>query len=313
MSYLQVGADGSNSMTRLCLEGDEATWKTGLALTAPGKKILFSFDPGFKRAFYGVKYPEYFQGKTVRVISKEELMGVVGDPALPGLKTSADLRASWANTEVTVFDLPEPIQISVGGGVAGASELFAKFSIVISECFADPMVDTIILDTATIARRIAADSHLQSVQKTNPGRIQLIQIEYGKPNDLIRAIYGTAEASDKNFIAIHHLTDDYEEYIDAKGEVKSRKTGKRVMEGLANTYRWFDVCFRMTKEQTTHYQTHQPMTVIKATYVKCGYDLSKEGTFLINPTWNTMAQDLNKGIYDPSAQIPESVLSSAQQ
>ena len=81
--------------------------------------------------------------------------------------------------------------------------------------------------------------------------------------------------------------------------------GKPVMEmeGLYNTYRFVDVALRNGKIQVAHpVVSGQKMTVTQGTFMKCGYDISLEGSTIGSPTWDGIAKVLNKNLH-PKARI----------
>lgn len=258
----------------LSIEGEEACGKTTLAYTAPGKIVGFQFDLGSERALFGTQYEELFKGKEIQTI-----------PYSP----SPDPKGAWSKHDITVYELPSPIQLE-GIRVFGAEELWLYFIKLFAKALTDPTVDSIAVDTMTIARKVRADAHLQSLQEKafnrdgtrKPGvhlREQLQQIEYGHPNGSIRDLYTAGAGSRKNMAAVHHLTDEYRPSTDGKGEVTSVLTGKRILEGLAQTYRFVDIAVRCSKNGKKG---------ITAQFQKCGYNLALEGTSIDSPTWDKL-------------------------
>ena len=252
------------------LEGDESSGKTTWAYTAPLPIVGFAFDMGFERALFGSKYVELFEGLDIEVIRYDP---TVVEPA----PFTAD---------ITIFELPAPVQFS-GTKVKGYSQLWGYFITRIAAGMTDPRIRSLVVDTMTSARRVRADAHLEELQAKarpdQPERVQLIQIEWGKPNDDIRNLYTTSQGVRRNLVAVHHLTDERKDGVDRDGKiVQGMLTGQRVMEGLNNTYRLVDVALRMEKVGAS----------IKAKFQKCGYNLSLEGTALDNPNWNTLVDQI---------------------
>jgi len=272
----------------LSIEGDEATGKTTLAYSAPMPIVGFAFDMGIERAIKGGKYEELFKDVSVEVI-----------PYVKGV-TYLEADAPWKDFDITIFELPSPIQLD-SMRLRGNNDLWLYSINLMAAAFTDPRIVTIVVDTMTIARRTKASAwleHLQNAaydQSGNPisdgrggflkPREQLIQIEYGKVNDAIRDIYTTGagvkwgDGRPKNLIAVHHLTDERKEDLDKDGKVVQLLTGKRILEGLANTYRFVDIALLTTKENKK----------IKGELRKCGYNLDLEGAMLANPTWDSVA------------------------
>ncbi len=272
----------------LSIEGDEATGKTTLALSAPLPIVSFQFDMGIERAIKGGKYEELFAGLTIEVVPYDK------NPE----------GKSW-DSDITIFELPQPIQIDAMR-LKGNSELWTYFVTLIAAALGDPKVATIVVDTMTIARRTKANAHLEGLQqaaydangnliivqgKPMKPREQLIQIEYGKVNDSIRDVYTTgagvkwSDGRAKNLIAVHHLTDKRVDHVGPKGEVEQILTGEKILEGLAQTHRFVDIAILTRKENKE----------IQGELLKCGYSLSMEGMVLADPTWNSIASAVSIG------------------
>ncbi len=255
----------------LSIEGEEATGKTTFAYSAPTPIVGFAFDMGIERALYGGRYKELFDGLRINVV-----------PYKGGTPTTV-----FDNMDITIFELPAPIQLDTVR-IRGCVELWDYFLVTCVKALTDPAIKSVVIDTMTLARRIKINAYLEGLQDAfvpNPSkpyekmREQLLQIEYGKPNDAIRDIYNTGAGVKKNLIATHHLTDEYKSLPTGRdGKLESTPTGKRIMEGLNGTYRFVDVAVRMAKADKT----------LTGELVKCGYDLSLEGTRLEGPTWDTV-------------------------
>lgn len=274
------------------LEGEEATWKTGLMYTAPFPIVSCNFDMGWERSMAGVRYREY-EGLRRKVYHYQP--GMVPDKSM------------WADTDITIFEMPSPIQLD-SQVVKGCIELYGFFVAVYANALMDPKVKTVGVDTMTICRRIKVDAYLQGMQqqwlKAHPQqaeqgiytysytnsdgrtvwdnmRVQLLQIEYGRPNDDIRDLYTMAAGLGKNLVATHHLTDE---------RIKNELTGRRVLEGLNQTYKYVDVALRMEKRNT------DKGVELSAKWMKCGYNLGLEGGVLPNPTWNTIVDTVTMSL-----------------
>lgn len=266
----------------LSIEGDEATGKTTLAYSAPLPIVGFAYDMGVERAIKGGKYEELFADLTINVIpyNKEETH-LEDEP--------------WKGSDITTFELPSPIQLD-SMRLRGNTDLWLYSIKLMAAAFSDPKVATVVVDTMTVARRTKASSHLEVLQNAAYDaagnriqgvnlREQLIQIEYGKINDAIRDIYTTGAGVKKNLIATHHLTDERREALDKDGKVVQMLTGKKILEGLAQTHRFVDIAILTTKENKE----------IKGELKKCGYNLGQEGTVLSNPTWDSIANLVSMG------------------
>ena len=256
----------------LSIEGDEATGKTALAYTAPLPIVGFSFDPGYERAILGARYEEFFEGLNIKYVDYDK----GGDPKLD---TVAD---------ITIYNLPQQIQID-SDAIHGTNELWSYFVSLYTQAVQGG-ARSLVVDTMTLARRIKADAYLQTLQEKNAqgarGRKQLLQIEWGHANDSIRDLYSVAQALKKNLVAIHHMTDERKDGIDRDGAVTSMLTGKKVLEGLNQTYRYVDVALRMEKKGSE----------LTGTMVKCGYNLQLEGNPLKNVSWDRLVTMIEMGL-----------------
>ncbi len=284
----------------LSIEGDEATGKTTLAYSAPLPIVGFAYDMGIERAIKGGKYEELFKGLDIEIVPYtpiEDYATISDEPP-------------WKGHDITIFELPSPIQLN-SMRLVGNTRLWLHSINLMAAAFSDPAISTIVVDTMTIARRCKASSHLETLQNTayladgSPApdgkggflkpREQLQQIEYGKINDAVRDIYTTgagvkqADGRPKNLVATHHLTDERAPGpTDDRGRETQVLTGKKVLEGLAQTHRFVDIAILTTKENKQ----------IKGELKKCGYNLAMEGTVLANPTWDSIANLVAMGTGD---------------
>lgn len=261
----------------LSVEGESGCGKTTLAYTAPSKVVGFAFDMGVERALYGGLHNQLFKDRTIQIVPYDSKA-----PAVPQV-------AEWNNNDITVYELPQPIQLDTIM-ISGAEILWNYFIGHLVTVLKDPGVRSIVIDTMTVARRVKADAYLEGLQaNTQEGkkpRERLLQIEYGATNDAIRGIYTTAAGMKKNLVAVHHLTDERKETIGPTGQVEMALTGKRILEGLSQTYRFVDIAIR--NEKLVNPTKDQPR--IRTVFNKCGYNLALEGTPIGNPTWDMLSQ-----------------------
>ena len=260
----------------LSIEGEEATGKTSLALTAPLKVVSFQFDMGAERAVLGARYEEYFKDLSINTVAYED-----GGSDVPIIGVA----------DITIFECPQPIQID-DIEVHGMVKLWNYFLVRLGQALREPEVRTIVVDTMTMARRIKIEAYLESLQEKarksgSKMRERLLEIEYGAPNGAIRDIYTTCAAIKMNLVATHHLQDEYQDGMKGN-EVVSSKTGKRILEGLNQTYRFVDVAIRMVKSGSD----------LTAKFTKCGYNLSLEGMTVKDPTWDRLMSTIEGSLGD---------------
>ncbi len=266
----------------LSIEGDEATGKSTLALSAPLPIVSFAFDMGAERAMMGGRFNELFNGVDIHYVPYDRSEAVLSGR----MEGETGL---WEGHDITVFELPPPVQLD-SIRVKGYVTLWTYFIAMCAKAFMAPEVKTLVVDTMTVARRVKCDAYLESLQnaafdaagKRLPAvhlRERLSQIEYGNPHDAIRDIYTTGAGVRKNLIAVHHLTDEYAKMPNEKGMIEDKATGRRVLEGLKNTNRFVDISIRLTKDKGQ----------VSGEFIKFGYSLPIEGTSQSDPSWDKIA------------------------
>ena len=244
----------------LNIEGQEATAKSTLALTAPLPIVCLSYDMGHKRAIWGSKFGEHFKDLKIEV-----------EKYKPGTKAP-----SYSGNDITVYAIPWPMQLDkedIRGHVAiwdYTIELFGR-------AIMDDNVGTTVFDTMTLLTKSKRDAHLEAANMKEPSkkRTQLTQIEYGRPDTDIRSLYQMAASFEKNMVVVHHLRDHYGPVL--KGDkIEQGPDGTLEHEGVRDSPRFFDVSVRNENKKGT----------ITATFQKCGYNLNLQGMSITDPTWN---------------------------
>jgi hypothetical protein len=259
----------------ISVEGNEATGKTTFAYTAPLPIVGFSFDMGADRAIYGAQFPKWFKDKKVEIVNWDK-----------GTKPKPH---DWSKNDITIFELPQPIQMDPER-LVGLNDLWGYFVFHCSRALDDTTVNTVVVDTMTLARRIKADAYLEELQMNSKGqpRKQLIQIEWGHPNDSIRNLFTAAQNLRKNFIAVHHLTDERKDMVGSDGKINQGvPTGKRIVEGHS-PYRYVDMSLRFEVKDGE----------VEATISKSGYNLSLSGTKITDPNWDGLMNMVEMSIGD---------------
>jgi len=244
----------------ISLEGENATGKTTLAYTAPLKIAGFAFDLGFERALFGAR-ASLFEGLKVEIV-----------------RYAPDAEPPPFEADITIFELPQPLQLDTIR-LKGMLRLWNYFLVRYAAALQDEGIRSLVVDTATLARRIKADAYLETLQEKEPTRQQLIQVEWGRANDATRDLFNTSESFGKNLVALHHLTDERKDAVGSDGKiVQGMLTGNRILEGLGSTHNFVDVALRMKKDKGQ----------ITAEWRKCGYNLAMEGTTVKDPSWNIL-------------------------
>lgn len=252
----------------ISVEGQEATGKSTLLYTAPLPIVCFSLDMGHERSLYGAKFGEFFKGLKIEFV-----------------KYPKGTTESYKGNDITVFELPPPIQLDPMR-VVGYMEQWEYFVNLFAELIQDDEVATVGIDTMTILTKNKRDAYLQELQKkAQPGqtpRKQLQQIEYGHPDGQIRNLYTSASSMGKNLIAVHHLRDHYAPMLNADGQMTTGPDGTLEIDGIKDTPRFVDI--RLTNEKKGG--------VISSKFTKCGYNLELEGTTIPNLNWDSLVNIL---------------------
>ena len=256
--------DGLEAAMILSIEGDESTGKSTLAYTAPLPIVGLSTDMGHERAIYGSQFAKWFKGLDIEFVRYSKGGGKVDLPVT--LSRGKD---------ILIYELPAPIQFDPIKQV-GYLEQWDYLLEVFMDQVQEPE-GSLVTDTMTLLNRNRRNAHLQFMQKKDPSRSSLIQIEYGKPNEAIRDLYQAAQAFRKNMVVTHHLKQTYEPEI-VNGKVEHIWKGKYETDGVPDTRKQVDVSLRMSKEGSE----------LKGMFMKCGYNLSLEGDSLPNPSWNML-------------------------
>lgn len=237
--------------------GEEGTCKSTFALTFPPIIRHFDIDVGgYARAAWrlsedvraGIRSKSY----PLDVIQIDKMMG-------------AAVRAGANNT---VVDIRFPKR------VVGMRELWQRIIIDFVEACRDPIVQTIIFDSATLMWTICHNSHLQEVQEkqlaqgvsenSKEFREKLLAVEFGPANDKFRTVVHTARSFKKNVVMVHYPTDEYGAVPDGNGGIKNDKTGRKVPDGMKEIGKMADLVLN------TYIKTENGKSVPKAKILKCG-------------------------------------------
>ena len=271
----------------ISVEAETGVGKSTFAFTAPKKLVNFNFDLGAEGAIYGYKYPELFQRFSIGIIPYE-----------PSYLANYISTKCWSTSDITIIELPLPLHLH-GELIKGRSELWDYFMKLFIAVCEDAEVRTIVLDTATQAKQVKVDAHIQLLQEqtiahnlTQPKdkqekiRQQLIEIEYGKPYGDMRAVYQYMTAIKKNLVALHQLKDKYETRINSKGQSEQMPSGEQVLDGATKTMELMDVGLRLSDKGKKVY----------GRVTKCRPNRNLEGDELENPTWNSVMDLLSMSL-----------------
>lgn len=261
----------------LSIEGPEKSAKTTFAYTAPLPIVGFQFDLGHDRAIYGTQFDKYFEGLKIETHKYNRI-------ANEGIRPSPEL---WAGKDITIFELPQPLQFD-SSLVSGYIHLWEYFISLLGMVASDSNVNTIVLDTATVARGVKTNAYIEELNnkaKANNTalRKQLLQIEYGHVNSAFENIYTIMKSLNKTFITVHHTRDERKDQL-IRGELVSVPTGNLELDGWNKTYRFVDVAIRNSVDKG----------VVSSEIIVCGENLELVGSKFPNMNWNFLV-DLISG------------------
>ena len=263
----------------LSLEGSTATAKTTFALTAPLPIVCFSFDIGTEYAIQGLKFKEYFEGLNIHTVKYDRLH------ESNNKVESGSHETLWQQNDITIYELPQPIQLD-NTRVTGYINLWNYFIRLFGLAASNSYINSIVLDTATIARSVKANAYLEELNQGGKPRKQLLQIEYGHPNSAIENIYSIMAAIGKTFIATHHMRDQYVPQL-VNGQMETVPNGLLELDGWNKTHRFVDVALETIKDKGQ----------FRARYVKCRMNPQLEGGYIIGaPTWDNLVEQISASL-----------------
>lgn len=267
------------------VEGEEKTGKSTFAYTAPLPMVVFSFDMGHDRAIYGKLYPEFFEGLDIAVYPYQQPEVTWNQ----GKASAKVVHESFEGHDITVYEVPKPMQMDPNK-VEGFMAQWAYFLTIYVKAMQDPLINTVVIDTATLLYKNKVDAYLEELNAKGSARKQLLQIEYGHPNGEIRSVYDLAAASKKNLVTVHHLRDHYVSRPGRDGVIESVADGTLETDGMKETARKVDIELRIEKNKDGRLIGRMPT---------CGPNLAMENNPIPNPTWDTLMDMVELGWHGP--------------
>lgn len=228
------------------MHGPPGSMKSSIALSWPKKIAFYDFDFGVHRA-WGMKQVGEISGLGVN----ESVWEYNGEPD---------------SVLVRRQKLPHRSFTERYAKLEGYIEYWGTMINQLLRDCEDESIRTIIFDTGTIEWSICCDAYLQELQEENvikhqALRKQLQQIEYGEPNRRQKQIYDMVKSAGKDFIMVHHETDEYVPYVvngvmqkDEQGRPVSIQTGNKVPDGFKQTLKICDwELYTPSKESKGYY------------------------------------------------------------
>lgn len=267
----------------MALDAEPKSYKTSTMFSGPLPIVGLCYDLGYERAIYGIHGPELLKG--VDFDPDKHIVPYVPGQTVANIRMNAKSKWKDRPNGITIFECPLPLQ-DLMGPIQGVKEVLDYSQIIAGEVIRDASLHsgTLAVDTATLLREFAADAHLQNLQKipsaSGQMRVQLQQIEYGKPNDKVRDVMNAIKASGMNCIVTYHMTDEYVKQAGANGQVESVATGKRIAKGVVDRDKYIDIAMYLYNDGTT--KLPKP----KGRYTLCGFNETLIDDVIDNPTWN---------------------------
>lgn len=267
------------------IEGEEGTGKSSFAYTAPIPMVVFSLDMGHTRAIYGKLYPEFFDGLRVAIHPYKK-------PEVKWDKGQATAKVEfepYEGNDVTIYEMPTPLQMNPNA-VEGFMAQWSYMLTIYAKAVQDSNIQTVVIDTMTLMYKNKVDAYLEELNVKGSGtRKQLLQIEYGHPNEGIRTLYQFATATGKNLVAVHHLRDHYVSRPGRDGVIESVADGTKETDGMRDTGRYVDIALRTEKRDGK----------LVSKMIKCGPNLGMENVPIPNATWDSVMTMVEVGWHGP--------------
>lgn len=224
--------------------GRPGTLKTSIALSFPGKIKMYDFDLGAHRGWEFKKSLESGQ-----LIHKE----------MPLPVKSITKRSSL---------------------VEGCSEMWEQFIRDYTESMENPEIKTVIIDTATNEWTLCADAYLQELQRFNPTRKQLIQIEFREPNQRQKMLFSAPRVYKKKLVLVMHETDERvplmyngQPVLDQNGQQQTTMTGRKIPDGFRQTIGLADWIFYTDVEERVEGKEKKQVPSVTIEKSAAGIDL----------------------------------------
>lgn len=270
----------------LSIEGEEKTGKSSIAYTAPLPIVAFNLDMSWSRAIYGKLHPEYFKDLKIKAEPYKK-------PTVTWTNGQATAKVEYepyAGNDITIYEMPAPLQVDTNK-VEGFMAQWAYFMTIYVAAVQDPLVKTVVIDTGTLLYKNKCDAYLEELN-TREGKVrkQLLQVEYGRPNEGIRSVYSFAKSTGKNLITVHHLRQHYAQRLARDGSIETYADGTLETDGMRETDQHVDVVLRVEKRKDGSIVGSMPV---------CGLNLAVENTPIPGPTWDKLIDVIEMGWYGP--------------
>ena len=250
------------------LKGEANSGKSAFALSFPGKVLVHEFDyGGFERAVT-VHRDRQDAGDYVLKSYTPPLDNVRKNLGIKDETTQRlhGIRALW---EQFIDDFCDGLEDSTVNSLS--LDTFSKLYYLNAEALVELMQD---------------EQELKGMKAGDKYRQQLLQIEYGKVNTRMNALFEAAANKGKNIILVHHMADTYGQVLN-NGKVETAVTGRDAKGwkhcGFAAAD-LSDIVLQFTQE------TVDGKLVFRATFTKAPPALM--GTYMDMPTYDDMVNRL---------------------
>ena len=261
---------------RMGLWGDVKTAKTSLAMTFPKPIFHVDLDQGFHRVtnrLGGLTYLEWSNYD-------------------PNGKMLVEKIAQGHVADIYTKSYQQPL-LWPGSKIVGIEDLWNEVVQDVIAAYQLPKIQTVVLDTGSVAWELACNSELERAQRTKEDKQTLGVFEYRRPNNEMRALYGGAKTYDKNFAIVHHMAGVYEPRVNSNGRVSDVKVGD-TWKGFKEMGAMVDV----VGQTLIHEEKDAQGIIIKRTprvYIgTCGLTLEMEGRNVDEPTYDNLVGFINE-------------------
>ncbi len=248
--------------------GEIKTAKTTLGLSFPKPLFHLDFDQGIDRAL-----PRFLDCRVLRVPDNTPLSQV-------------NMQGADIITKPYILPIKWP-----GQAIQGLIKLWESVMDDMRVACESSYIKSIIPDTGSGMWKMCTLAHLERLQLKDPNRQSIIQIEYGRPNGEMRAMFSAGRKYYKNMAILHHVGGMYEEKFVPDGKGGLKKESIRIgdtWDGFGGMGQFVDIVAKTHKGSTDG--SAPPLSL---TFETCGLTLAAEGMNIPTPSYDSILNLIN--------------------
>ena len=266
----------------LGIYGDIKTGKSTLALSLP--KPIFYFDLEQRFHVAAARYKALNPNVDMRVI--------------PGQLTTTAL----AEGDILVKPYRMPIKWPGQTAPVGMLQVWEQLVADIAAAFECERIKSLVIDTGTLLWNVCTEGYKELVmERSGKFRASLLQIEYAKPNQYMKALIGPARMYGKSLAVVHHVGGIYGQYqVSERGNIvtKEGQIGE-TWDGWKKLGATADMIVRTwvkppVIETLLNGEKAEKTPLTPTAFIEtCGYTLAAEGLWIDNPSFDSLAALIN--------------------